>query len=89
MNAPDKLEPRDAWRYFALICSIPHPSGHERKLALEIMELAKQRGFQAKMDDAGNVRIDRPASKGFEQVPEIILQGHLDMVPKAAPGNAS
>lgn len=86
MNPLDKLEPRDPWKYFALICSIPHPSGHERELALKIVELAEQNGCRAKMDDAGNVRIDRPASKGFEQVPEIILQGHLDMVPKAAPG---
>jgi dipeptidase D len=38
------------------------------------------------MDSAGNVRIDRPAAKGLEHAPSIILQGHLDMVPKSAPG---
>ena len=52
MNVLDKLEPRDAWKYFALICSIPHPSGHERKLALKIMELARLNGLRARMDDA-------------------------------------
>lgn len=77
---------KDALYYFGLICSIPHPSGHEKQLAETLMKLAQELGFSTKMDSAGNLRIDRPAEKGLEDAPHIILQGHLDMVPKAAPG---
>ena len=86
MNFYENRQHKDALYYFGLICSIPHPSGHEKQLAETLKALAEKKGFAAKMDSAGNLRIDRPAAKGLENAPRIILQGHLDMVPKAAPG---
>lgn len=86
MNFFENRPAKDALYYFGLICSIPHPSGHEQKLAEKILSLAKEHGLPAKMDSAGNVRIDRPAAPGYENIPRIILQGHIDMVPKAVAG---
>ena len=86
MSIFENLEPKDALHYFAIICSIPHPSGHEQALAEKIADLAKEKGLSVKTDHAGNVRIDRPPADGMENAPHIILQGHLDMVPAAIPG---
>ena len=85
MNFYANRPKKDALYYFGLICSIPHPSGYEKQLAETLKILAEENGFAAVMDTTGNLRIDRPASKGMENAPHIILQGHLDMVPKAAP----
>ncbi|MBE6406511.1 MAG: aminoacyl-histidine dipeptidase [Lentisphaerae bacterium] len=86
MNFFEHRPTKDALYYFGLICSIPHPSGHEQKLAEKIVSLANEHGLPARMDNAGNVRIDRPAAPEYENAPRIILQGHIDMVPKAAAG---
>ncbi|MFA7158736.1 MAG: beta-Ala-His dipeptidase [Kiritimatiellia bacterium] len=80
------LEPKSVWRYFAEICSIPHPSGREAALAKRILELAAGRGLKSRIDSAGNVRIDRPAAAGCGERRKILLQAHMDMVPQAAPG---
>lgn len=77
------LEPRAVWHFFDLVCSIPHPSGHEQRLAEKLMEEAEKHGLSARRDAAGNVRIDRPAAPGMENLPTIILQGHMDMVPES------
>lgn len=81
------LKPAEFWRNFALICSIPHPSGREQALASKLMEMAAAHGLSCCQDSVGNVRIDRPASPGWEKAPLIILQGHLDMVPVAEDKN--
>lgn len=85
MESVDRLEPEAVWRIFSMLCGIPHPSGHEGKLADAIAELAAKSGLKVRRDAYGNLRIDRPASPGFETRPAVILQGHLDMVPQAAP----
>ena len=78
-----KLEPAPVWRLFDAICAIPHPSGHETRLAAALAALAEKNGLAVRIDVTGNLRIDRPASPGFEDSPMILLQGHLDMVPQA------
>ncbi len=77
------LEPQPVWKFFDLICSVPHPSGHEKLLAQKLMDTASAAGLTVRQDSAGNIRIDRPAAPGFETVPTVILQGHLDMVPES------
>ncbi|MBQ7207182.1 MAG: beta-Ala-His dipeptidase [Lentisphaeria bacterium] len=79
-------EPAAVWRRFSQICAIPHPSGHEEKLARFLAAEAEDLGLAVRMDDAFNLRIDRKASPGREGSPRIIFQAHLDMVPQAAPG---
>ncbi len=65
---------------FLKICAIPHGSGNTLKLAAFCMRFAKRYHLQADMDAAGNVWIKKPASRGYEHRPEIVLQAHLDMV---------
>ena len=68
------------WDMFKIILSIPHPSGKEQRLAAELKSMADKAGLNARFDKYGNLRIDRPASAGFEHLPTVIMQGHLDMV---------
>ena len=71
---------------FDLICGIPHPSGHEAALRGKLAEIARGAGLRVRIDAAGNMAADRPPSPGFEHLPVIILQAHMDMVPQTAPG---
>jgi dipeptidase D len=77
------LEPRLVFKHFADICSIPHPSGHEKALADHIEKFARSKGFEYKRDEADNVVIKVPATPGHENAPVVVLQGHIDMVGEA------
>ena len=68
------------WDMFKVFLSTPHPSGKEQRLAAKLKSMANEAGLAAKFDDFGNLRIDRPGSAGFEHLPAVIMQGHLDMV---------
>ena len=82
----DYPEPAPLWRIFEMICSVPHPSGQEKALAETLSAFAREHGLTVRSDTFGNLRIDRPASPGFEGRVTVILQAHLDMVPQAARG---
>lgn len=82
MSALNQLELQPLWRFFQEICSIPHPSKYEKKLADHIKEFAKQRGLEILEDKVGNLVIRKPATPGMEKRPGLILQAHLDMVPQ-------
>ena len=76
------------WKYFSLVCSTPHPSGHEDKLCELLTREAEAAGLEVRRDDFGNLRIDRKAAPGYENAPCLILQAHLDMVPQKTPGSS-
>mgnify|MGYP003290669149 CR=1 FL=1 len=40
------LKPQAIWKYFAKICSIPHPSGHTAMIADYLMEAGKELGLE-------------------------------------------
>jgi len=69
------------WRNFLALTEIPRPSHHTQKVSQWVQEIGKKLGGTVKADALGNVCISLPASKGKENVPGIVLQGHLDMVP--------
>ncbi len=73
-------EPRAALRYFEEISAIPRGSGNEEAISDYLMAFAAQNGLNAYRDQAWNVYITKPASKGYENLPPIVLQGHTDMV---------
>ena len=77
------LNPQAIWKYFAQICSIPHPSGHTAKIADYLMETGKELGLDTYRDRADNVIIRKPATPGMENRTPVILQAHYDMVPQA------
>ncbi|WP_300705087.1 aminoacyl-histidine dipeptidase [uncultured Alistipes sp.] len=76
------LKPALVWKHFAEICKIPHPSHHEEKIRAYVMGVAKGLGLECKEDEAHNVYVRKPASKGMENRKGVVLQAHLDMVPQ-------
>ncbi len=74
------IEPQEVIKYFAEICKIPHGSGNEKELSDFLVKFAKDRNLWVHQDSLYNVIIKKPASKGYENLPPIILQGHMDMV---------
>ena len=74
------LKPASVWNYFYEITQIPRPSKKEGKIISYLLDFAKKNNLEAKKDNAGNVLIIKSATKGFENKPTIILQGHVDMV---------
>ncbi len=65
---------------FLLMADVPRPSHHEEKIGEFFMNWAKEQGLDPVRDDAGNIMFDIPATKGMEDLPLCILQGHMDMV---------
>jgi dipeptidase D len=74
------LEPKKLWGHFEKFLTIPHTSGNEAGMAEYLLSWAEGAGFEAEKDDAGNVVVRVPASKGKEDAPAVVLQGHMDMV---------
>ncbi|MBR4095282.1 MAG: cytosol nonspecific dipeptidase, partial [Bacteroidales bacterium] len=65
---------------FKEILTIPRESGHEEHIIAYLQNWAKEHNLECKTDEAGNVLITKPASKGRENSPTVILQSHSDMV---------
>ena len=72
--------PQAVFAEFTALARIPHGSGNTAEISRYCVDFAKQLGLPVKADAAGNVVIRKPASKGMEHRPTVILQGHLDMV---------
>ncbi len=71
--------------YFLKICEIPHGSGDMAKISDYCVEFAKAHKLRYVKDNANNVIIFKPATKGYENAAPIILQGHMDMVCQKTP----
>lgn len=74
------LKPERVFHYFRKISDIPHESHNEKAISDYIYNFGKKLGLETKQDDLLNVYIRKPATKGYENEPGIILQGHMDMV---------
>lgn len=86
MGVLSKLEPESVFRFFEQICSIPHGSGNIDAISDFLVQFAKDRNLEYKQDKVKNVIIIKEASKGYEQEPAIMIQGHMDMVAVKNPG---
>lgn len=80
MRVLENLEPKKVFYYFEEICSIPHGSGNLDGISSYLARFAQDRGLFHVRDASNNVIIVKEASAGYESVPPIILQGHMDMV---------
>ena len=80
MRVLSELEPKNVFSFFEDICNLPHPSYKEEKISNYLVEFAKARNLEYYQDSLYNVIIIKEASKGYEDVAPIILQGHMDMV---------
>lgn len=65
---------------FTQISQIPRASKKEQKIVAWLLNWANHNGLQARTDEALNVLIEVPASRGYENSQTLVLQGHLDMV---------
>lgn len=68
------------FEHFKNISEIPRGSGNEKGISDYLVNFAKSLGLEVIQDKALNVIIKKPASKGYESAPTVIIQGHLDMV---------
>jgi len=80
MSVIENLEPKQVWKHFDEIRKIPRCSKHEEKIRKYVLDFAKKHNLNSKTDKPDNVVIIKPASKGMEGKPTVILQGHMDMV---------
>lgn len=80
MKTIKNLEPQIVWKYFDILNKIPRPSKKEEKVIDYLVTFGKEHHLETNKDSAGNVLIKKKASKGYENLPTVILQGHVDMV---------
>ncbi|MBO5974307.1 MAG: aminoacyl-histidine dipeptidase [Paludibacteraceae bacterium] len=74
------LEPKELFYYFNEICKIPRPSKKEEKMRAFLVDFGKKNNLETVVDKTGNVLIRKTAPKGYEHLPTVILQSHIDMV---------
>lgn len=75
-----ELKPAAVFEMFARINKVARPSKREEKMIAFLKDFGESLGLETKVDETGNVLIRKPASKGMEQKPTVILQSHMDMV---------
>lgn len=80
MGSISHLEPKNVFGYFEKICEIPHGSGNVQEISDYFVRFAQERNLEYIQDKELNVIIKKPASKGYENCPTVIIQGHMDMV---------
>lgn len=79
-NVLKGLQPEIVFNYFEEISQIPRGSGNEKAISDYLKSFGEKLGLETIQDDALNIIIRKPATKGFENCPGVILQGHMDMV---------
>ncbi|SKA83843.1 dipeptidase D [Clostridium sp. USBA 49] len=79
-NILNNLKPYEVFKYFEEISNIPRGSGNEKAISDYLVNFAKEHNLEVIQDEALNVIIKKPAYKGYENAPIVVLQGHMDMV---------
>ena len=85
INFDDVKNAESVFRFFEEFSVIPHGSTNTRGIADYLVNFAKARGLEYYRDEADNVLIKKGATKGYENRPTVILQGHTDMVAVSLP----
>ena len=80
------MDAQSVLKIFKEITNIPRESGHEAPMTAFLQQYAAKLGLPCKTDKIGNVLISKPAAKGKEHVPALVLQAHQDMVCEKNPG---
>lgn len=79
-NILSDLEPKSVFNYFEQICSIPHGSRNTKQISDFCVSFAKEHNLKYVQDESNNIIIWKDGTKGYENSPSVIIQGHLDMV---------
>ena len=80
MRVLEHLQPKAVFSYFEDLCGIPHGSTNMKAISDYCVAFAKEHGLSYIQDEMYNVIIKKPAAKGYEDAPALMIQGHLDMV---------
>ncbi len=80
MAVLEHLQPERVFYYFEEISKIPHGSGNTKEISDYLVSFANAHNLRCIQDDDNNVIIFKEASKGYENAPTVMLQGHMDMV---------
>lgn len=83
MSLNEVLETKDykyVLKHFCELSQIPRGSGNNEKISEWLCTFANEHGLSYEQDATLNVIIRKPASKGYENAPAVVLQGHMDMV---------
>ncbi len=73
--------------WFRIFASVPHGSWNEKALADRLEAAFTDLGWAVERDEWNNMKVDVPGAPGLEQLPPVILQGHIDMVCAVAAGS--
>lgn len=79
------LKPTRVFHYFEQICGIPHGSKNTKQISDYLVDFAKAHELRYVQDEVNNVIIYKRGSRGYEQHPPVIVQGHMDMVAEKKP----
>lgn len=80
MNKTEGLKPERVFYYFEELTKIPRCSFDEKRVSDYLKSVGEGLGLETIQDEALNIIIKKPASKGYESKPTVIIQGHMDMV---------
>lgn len=83
-----KLSNKRLWKIFSDISRIPRESGNEEGIRKYLLSWAEENRIEASSDRKGNVYMRTPATAGFEKLPAVALQAHMDMVCVKKEGSA-
>lgn len=79
------LEPKSVFRFFEEICGIPHGSHETKAISDYLVAFAVERSLKYRQDESNNVIIFKDGTKGYENSPTVMIQGHMDMVCEKEP----
>ena len=74
------LKPERVFYYFEELTKIPRCSNDEKRVSDYLISVGESLGFETIQDNVLNVIIKKPGTKGYENSPTVVLQGHMDMV---------
>ena len=80
MNVLKDLKPKEVFKFFEELTTIPRTSGNEKKVSGYLVDFARERKLEVYQDKSLNVIIKKPGSSGYEHSSTVIIQGHMDMV---------
>ena len=76
----ENLKPQSVFKYFSEISKIPRGSGNEKQISDYLANEGRRLNLEVVQDEHLNVLIKKKATKGYENAPTVIIQGHMDMV---------
>ncbi len=80
MGKLDGLKPERVFYYFEELTKIPRCSNEEQRVSDYLKSVGEKLGLKVIQDEVLNIVIKKPGTKGYENRPTVVLQGHMDMV---------